>query len=130
MAIPDLFTCEGEGISPPLAWSDVPKDAETLVLVMQARSGAEDVHWLIYDIPARRTGLAADTAPVDARVGMNDWGRRRYRAPCLTAGSQSYVFNLYALDRRLDLEDADWPTVQRAMAGHVLSRNVLLGSDG
>ncbi|MHA2938184.1 YbhB/YbcL family Raf kinase inhibitor-like protein [Vibrio sp. RC27] len=33
-SLPISFTCEGEGISPPLSWSGVPEGAQSLVMIM------------------------------------------------------------------------------------------------
>jgi phosphatidylethanolamine-binding protein (PEBP) family uncharacterized protein len=32
--IPSKYTCEGEDVSPPLAWDDVPDGAKSLVLII------------------------------------------------------------------------------------------------
>ena len=32
--IPSKYTCEGEDVSPPLAWEGVPDDAKSLVLII------------------------------------------------------------------------------------------------
>jgi Raf kinase inhibitor-like YbhB/YbcL family protein len=123
--IPDRFTCTGEGVSPPLSWFEVPQAAKSLVLMMEDLDGAGDVHWLVYDVPVLRTGFGFDTAPADARVGLNDMGRRRYEPPCAHRPAR-YVFRVHALDRRLDLEDADATRIRRAMAGHVLAEGSIV----
>jgi len=35
--IPAKYTCEGEDISPPLAWTDVPPNAKSLALIVAGR---------------------------------------------------------------------------------------------
>lgn len=32
--IPARFTCDGEDISPPLSWTNVPKEAQSLALIV------------------------------------------------------------------------------------------------
>lgn len=133
-SIPERFTCDGDGISPPLSWADVPEDAESLVLVMTnpevpelQRAEAELVHWVVYDLPPGDGGIAAGEVPANARVGLNAWGEREYEPPC-PEDRRSYVFRIFALDRRLELRgDATWHRVKRAMVGHVLSRKALIG---
>lgn len=128
-AIPARFTCDGEGVSPPISWSDVPADAKSLVLILEDPDAMDGVHWLIYDIPPARTGFGSDTAPADARVGLNDAGRRRYEAPCSRSlEATRYVFSIYALDRRLDLDEADAVRIRRAMAGRVLSQGTMVAT--
>ena len=55
-AIPELYTCEGRDISPPLAWSGAPDTATSFVLIVHdpdtavasQTNGAEDtLHWLV-----------------------------------------------------------------------------------
>ena len=57
--IPRRFTCDGEDVSAPLAWSDVPPGVPALrcSAMIQKRPGTWR-HWAIYDIPADRTELA------------------------------------------------------------------------
>jgi Raf kinase inhibitor-like YbhB/YbcL family protein len=126
--LPVRFTCRGEGVSPPLSWFDVPDDAKSLVLMMETLDGEDGVNWLVYDVPPVRTGFGSDTAPADARVGLNDMGRRRYEAPCARRPVR-YVFSVHALDRRLDLEDADATRIRRAMAEHVLAEGFVVVTD-
>ena len=52
--IPKKHTCDGEDISPALAWRDVPGKTASLVLIMDdpdAPAGTW-VHWVLYDLPA------------------------------------------------------------------------------
>lgn len=136
--IPRPYTCEGEDLSPPLAWSDVPADARSLVLIVDdpdapdpAASQRTWVHWVLYDIPPTLTGLAEGAAgrlPPDIRAGTNDFRRTRYGGPCPPVGKHRYFFKLYALDKTLgDIRGADKHSVERAMRGHVLAQAELLG---
>jgi Raf kinase inhibitor-like YbhB/YbcL family protein len=61
-------------------------------------------HWVLYSIPASTTGIAEGGG--DGFVqGLNDWGGREYvpPAPPPGHGDHFYYFNLYALDKNLDL---------------------------
>src|SRR5205085_7586970 len=58
--IPAQYTCDGQNISPPLAWSGVPDDTKTLALIADdpdAPRGTR-VTWVVYNIPASEKGLA------------------------------------------------------------------------
>ena len=53
--IPVRYTCQGEEVSPPLAWSDVPAQARSLVLVVDDPDAPDPAapqrtfaHWLLY----------------------------------------------------------------------------------
>lgn len=49
--IPDKHTGDGEDVSPPLEWSDLPKGTRELALIVDdpdAPSSEPWVHWVIY----------------------------------------------------------------------------------
>jgi Raf kinase inhibitor-like YbhB/YbcL family protein len=138
--IPKKYTCEGDDVSPPLAWSGVPSGAKSLVLVVDDPDAPDPsapkttwVHWVVYGLPPTATGLPeavkADTLPPGARAGQNDWGRPGYGGPCPPVGRHRYFHKLYALDVVLpDLGKARKADVERAMDGHVLERTELIGT--
>jgi Raf kinase inhibitor-like YbhB/YbcL family protein len=51
--IPRRFTCDGQGLSPPLAWADVPNNVRSFVLLCDDPDapGGTWHHWAVYDIP-------------------------------------------------------------------------------
>ena len=126
--IPARFTCAGEDISPPLLLEDVPPEAVSLVLVMDdpdAPMGTWD-HWVAYDIEP----LAEVPAGIGSlgTAGTNSWGRTGYGGPCPPSGTHRYVFQLFALDRRIGWEEgADKTSVLEAIHEHVLAEASLLG---
>jgi Raf kinase inhibitor-like YbhB/YbcL family protein len=135
--IPEKYTCEGEDISPPLAWSGVPADAKSLVLIVDDPDAPDPkaprmtwVHWVLYNLPPNSTGLGEGGGlPAGAAVGTNDWKRQSYGGPCPPIGRHRYFHKLYALDTRLeDLGQPSKAEVETAMAGHVLSEAVLIGT--
>jgi len=110
--IPTQYTCDGADISPPLAWSGVPRGTGSLVLVVQdpdAPSGLF-VHWAAFDIPPSYPGLDAGYSanrPVAAfHQARNDFGKAGYGGPCPPRGHgiHHYHFRLLAISRpTLDL---------------------------
>src|SRR5437867_1612319 len=57
--IPAKYTCDGQNISPPLKWSNVPKGARSIALICDdpdAPAGTW-VHWVLYDLPPAITEL-------------------------------------------------------------------------
>jgi len=139
--IPRRHTCDGEGVSPALAWSDVPKGARTLALIVDDPDAPDPaapkmtfVHWVVYDIPATATGLeegaSGPSLPMDVRFGLNGWGRSAYGGPCPPVGRHRYFFKLYALDTELGRAGRPISTkaeLERAMRGHVLGEAQLVG---
>jgi len=138
--IPRHYTCEGDDVSPPLAWSGLPEGARSLVLIVDDPDAPDPanprmtwVHWVLYDIPVTADGLDEDVAssalPSGTREGLNDWKRTGYGGPCPPIGRHRYFHKLYALDAELgDLGPAKKGEVERAMKGHVLAEGVLMGT--
>ena len=102
-AIPSVFTCEGDNISPALAWGGEPDGTQSFAVIMDdpdAPAGTWN-HWLLWDIPARIHSVPEHyraTRPV--RSGTNDFGKTGYGGPCppKRGGPHRYFFRLYALD--------------------------------
>ncbi|HEY8106290.1 MAG TPA: YbhB/YbcL family Raf kinase inhibitor-like protein, partial [Gemmatimonadales bacterium] len=110
--IPKEYTCDGEDVSPPLAWSGAPPGTKSFVLIVDDPDAPDPkapkttwVHWVLYDIPASATALpkAATTKslPAGTREGLNDWKRTGYGGPCPPIGRHRYFHKLYALDASL-----------------------------
>lgn len=133
--IPALFTCEGENISPPLHWRDIPDNSKSLAVMMEDRDtdGAPFTHWIIYNIPPKMQGLDREVPEGghygdQARQGLNDAQRMGYGGPCPPQDRHHYVFTLYALDRVLELDQAaNKDTLLKAMEGCILAQAELTG---
>jgi Raf kinase inhibitor-like YbhB/YbcL family protein len=132
--IPDKYTCNGENISPHLAWTDVPHAAKELVLIVDdpdAPSGTF-VHWLAYNLTPTQTELeeglpAAATLPNGIRQGSNSFRKIGYAGPCPPKGTHRYYFHLYAVDSNLDLPPGvNRDKVDRAIKNHVLEESELM----
>lgn len=138
--IPPDYTCEGRDISPPLAWSGVPGDARSLVLIVDDPDAPDPaaprttwVHWVLYNLPPETAALATGVRPADLPAGsgegLNDWRRTGYGGPCPPIGRHRYFHKLYALD--VELRGLNRPTkaaVEAAMSGHVLAEAMLIGT--
>jgi Raf kinase inhibitor-like YbhB/YbcL family protein len=138
-SIPAKHTCEGDDVSPALAWSGVPPGAKSLVLIVDDPDAPDPaaprttwVHWVLYDVPPSSTGLpegaTAATLPAGARDGLNDWRRPGYGGPCPPIGRHRYVHKLYALDTTLDVREPTKADLETAMEGHILARGELVGT--
>jgi hypothetical protein len=139
-AIPRRYTCEGEDISPPLAWSGVPAGSRSLALIVHDPDVPSPeapkriwVHWLLYNLPADLTHLdeamTAAARPAGSLDGRNDWGRGGYGGPCPPKGRHRYYHTLYALDCVLpDLGLPTKPVLEAALGGHVLAKAELVGT--
>ena len=153
--IPEVYTCEGENISPALQWGGVPEGTQSLFLLVHdidaglelgASTSKGFVHWVVYNLPPTDEGLEeaippAEPLPNGALQGENDAAKffpegsdnwklgRGYMGPCPPPGKEHrYVFSLYALDTKLDLPDAaELQKALDAIEGHILAETQLLG---
>src|SRR5258707_143240 len=100
-AIPGEFTCDGNETSPPLAWSNVPSETQSIAVLVEDRDAPKGTftHWLVTGIPPTTTSLPAGAAlPEGATAAKNDKGYPGYAGPCPPAGRHHYIFHVYALD--------------------------------
>lgn len=134
-AIPVKYTCDGDDISPPLAWTDPPEGTQSFALIVDDPDapGGTWVHWVIFDLPADTRSLPeAVTGDGDLPggiQGMNSWPRAGYGGPCPPNGTHRYFFTLYAVDTQIALEPgATKADVLTAIEGHVLAEAGLMGT--
>ncbi|PKO24048.1 MAG: YbhB/YbcL family Raf kinase inhibitor-like protein [Chloroflexi bacterium HGW-Chloroflexi-1] len=133
--IPRRYTCDGDDVSPPLAWTGVPAGTKALALICDDPDAPVGtwVHWVLFGLPADMTQLpegvpAMQTLENGAIHGTNSWKRVGYGGPCPPSGTHRYFFKLYALDGPLALgSNATARDVQAAMKGHVLTEAQLMG---
>jgi Raf kinase inhibitor-like YbhB/YbcL family protein len=137
--IPRKHTCEGNDVSPPLAWQGEPAGTKSFALIVDDPDAPDPtapkmtwVHWVAYNLPSSTHGLAEGASrkmPSRARDGTNDWKRTGYGGPCPPIGRHRYFHKLYALD--VELPDLRTPTktqLEAAMKGHIIARAELVGT--
>lgn len=132
--IPAKFTCDGEDVSPALAWSDVPEGAAELVLIIDDPDapGGTFVHWVVYGISPGTDGADEGAVPPEAIQGTNDFDETRYRGPCPPAGDpHNYFFNLRAVSEPTGLgAGATAEAVVEAIGDTEMDRTQFIGSYG
>ncbi len=139
--IASRFTCEGDDVSPPLAWEDPPTNTKSFVLIVDDPDAPDPaapkriwVHWIRYNISgeARQIGEGAGNVPANdgALELTSDAGSMGYHGPCPSIGRHRYFFRLFALDAELSPlpPTAKRVDLERTMAGHVLATAVLMGT--
>ncbi len=128
--IPEKYTCDGENINPPLAFSGVPKNAQSLVLIMDDPDAPNGlwVHWLLWNISVKTKNIGEGETPKEAALGTTSFGAAQYGGPCPPDGEHRYFFKLYALDIALELpKETTKEGLEEAMTGHVLDKSELVG---
>jgi Raf kinase inhibitor-like YbhB/YbcL family protein len=135
--IPRQYTGDGRNISPPLTWRDPPAGTRSLALVCEDPDAPRGTftHWVAFNLPAESRELgegvpAEPTLPNGTVQGTNDFGRAGYGGPKPPPGKpHRYVFQLYALDRPLDVPPgATKAQLLVAMKGHILGAAQLVGT--
>jgi Raf kinase inhibitor-like YbhB/YbcL family protein len=133
--IPKKFTCDGENISPQLAWNNIPQVTKSLAIINDDPDapGGVWVHWVIYNIPPESKELQEHILPQKVlqngtKQGTNDFRKIGYGGPCPPGGTHRYFFKIFALDKMLT-EEAGLTKAQllKAMEGHILADGQLMG---
>jgi len=133
--VPQEYTCDGEDISPPLAWSGVPDGTKSLALICDDPDAPMGtwVHWVLFNIPAHIMELPAKIPHEKiiqngAKHGINDFRKFGYGGPCPPGGTHRYYFKLYALDTEINLEAGITKAqLLKTMEGHILAEGQLMG---
>ncbi len=129
------FGCDGENLSPALAWTDAPKGTKSFAILVHdpdaPTGGSGWWHWVAYNIPASTTALAqgagkgdGSAMPKGSAQGVTDFGSAGYGGPCPPQGDKPhrYIFTLHALKA----EKLDIPTGSTAaLAGFMVNANSL-----
>lgn len=127
--IPAKYTCQGADINPQLNIDGIPKNAKSLVLIVDDPDAAAGdwVHWLMWNVPVI-SRIGENSVPAGAVQGENDFGAPEYGGPCPGSGRHRYFFKLYALDSSLQLNpNSKKLDVETAMKGHILAQTKLIG---
>lgn len=139
--IPNKYTgADPSPVSPMLQWTNAPSSVVTFALIMHdtdvadRRKSEDNLHWMVYNIPAGATGLA-EGQPATANLpdgtiqAKHSRGAAGYMPPGAPAGPyHHYIFELYGLDIKLDLgPDATRADLLKAMDGHVVAKASITG---
>ena len=134
--IPKKYSCEGEDVSPPLAWSDAPKGTASFALICDDPDAPVGnwTHWVLWGLPADTMTLSEGvpktaTLANGAKQGLNSWPKVGYNGPCPPPGKpHRYFFKLFALDTALTLSDkTDKARLEKALQGHILGEAHVMG---
>jgi Raf kinase inhibitor-like YbhB/YbcL family protein len=142
--IPTQYSCaDPNATSPALSWSNPPNNTASFAVVFHdtdaapAKGTMDVTHWIFWNIPASSTqvmgNLKVDASPDGIQQGKNVRGVNGYQPPCPPPGAtpHHYIFELYALDQKLDLTvGATRADLLKAMDGHVIGKATYVGLFG
>jgi hypothetical protein len=131
------FTCEGQDISPELAWTGAPKEVVAFALILHDPDAPRPggfTHWAVYDMPATINHLRENLPKVPSIDGIglqgkNDSGKVGYMGPCPPSGRHRYFATLFALNAKLDLKPgAPYRQITAAIKDKVIAQAELMGT--
>ena len=140
--LPRVYTCDGQGSIPPLAWTAPPPTTKTIAIVVDDRDAPNGhyVHWIVINLPPSARSLDGPL-PSGAHELDNTGGTIGWTPPCPTPPNtlHHYYFTVYALNDyvcpdngdQANLPDCDVPSSQEAIpqiAGNALAKGALVGT--
>jgi hypothetical protein len=142
--MPDRFTADGAGTSPPLTWGPPPPGTARLALMVEdadSPTGQPLVHAVVWGLAADAGRLAEGAIAADGAgnaegcdVGRNSYLREGWLPPDPPTGhgDHRYAFQLFALGEGAGDpgQDPGRSALVEAMRGHVLAAGVLVGLYG
>ncbi len=132
--IPKKYGYKFDNINPQLSINGTPSDAKSLVLIMddpdaKAAVGKLWVHWVIFNIEPSTKEIPESYSLPNSIDGKNDFGELGYGGPAPPDKRHTYIFKLYALDAKLNLQKgATKEQVENAMHDHIITETSLKGT--
>lgn len=142
--IPAQYSCADKNASTPaLQWSNPPDGTASFTIILHdtdaapGKNSMDVTHWIFWNVPGTSTLLAAgikpDSSPDGIMQGKNVRGVNGYQPPCPPPGANPhhYIFEIYALDTKLDLPaGSSRADLLKAMDGHVIGKATYVGIFG
>ncbi len=125
-----------DGVQPGFTFSNAPEGTVSYAIIFHdidvaLMNGTGDVlHWICWNIPASAKGIPEGKLPEGSVTGKNIAGQNAYFGPGAPPGPRyhHYVFELYALNAKLDLPDtASRPELLKAMEGKIVAKAAYVG---
>ncbi len=130
--IPAKYTCDGENINPSLVISGIPKEAKSLVFIVDDPDAPMGtwIHWTMWGISPNTNIIKEGELPKDTKEGLNSFGAIGYGGPCPPegTGTHRYSFRIYALDKNVDLVAGITPEeLENEMSNSIIDTAELVG---
>lgn len=142
--IPTQYSCaDPNAATPALQWSDAPTGTVSFAVILHdtdaapGKNSMDVTHWIFWNVPGSSTSVGAgvkpDTSPDGIMQGKNVRNINGYQPPCPPPGANPhhYIFELYALDAKVDLPAGSARAeLLKAMDGHVIGKATYVGIYG
>ena len=134
--IPNKYSEYYDKISPNISWSNVPKNAQSLVVMLEDPDGGIEpvTHWLVANIAPTMTSLPENMMKIETvngiMQGANQNAKIGYYGPMPPREDppHAYHFQVFALDTKLNLPSGfNRQGLLDAMKGHVVGKGEIVG---
>jgi len=131
--IPKKHGYKNGNVSPPLTISGTPNETQSLAIIMDdpdamGAVGKVWVHWVIWNINPNTSEIPEGSVPSEASEGKTDFGENGYGGPAPPDKEHTYIFKLYALDKKLESpKGATKKQIEESMKGHIIAETKLEG---
>ena len=120
--------------SPPLRIDGIPENTTTLALIMDDPDAMDAVgkvwvHWVLWNISPETVEIKENSVPSSCLEGETDFGEVGYGGPAPPDKEHTYIFKLYALDKKLELKKGSTKKeLEEAMKDHIVAETKLEGT--
>lgn len=131
--IPKKYGYKHGNNSPPLKINGIPENTSSLVLIMDDPDAMEAVgkvwvHWILWNISPDVDEIKENLIPSNSMEGKTDFGEIGYGGPAPPDKEHTYIFKLYALDKKLNSEKGSTiKQIEEQMKNHVIAETKLKG---
>ena len=131
--IPRKYGYKNDNSSPPLTIDGIPENTKSLALIMDdpdamGAVGKIWVHWIVWNIDPNTYEIQENSIPQGSVEGKTDFNEIGYGGPAPPDKEHTYIFKLYALDKKLNLKEGSTKNhVEEAIAGHIIAETKLTG---
>jgi hypothetical protein len=131
--IPKKYGYKHGNNSPPLTINGIPENTVSLALIMDdpdamGAVGKVWVHWVVWNIIPDNIEFQENSVPSNCIEGETDFGEIGYGGPAPPDKEHTYVFKLYALDKKLEnSKGSTKKQIEDAMNNHIITETKLEG---
>ena len=131
--IPKKYGYKHGNNSPPLKINGIPENTLSLVLIMDDPDAMKAVgkiwvHWILWNISPDVDEIKENLIPSNCMEGKTDFGEIGYGGPAPPDKEHTYIFKLYALDKKLNFEKGSTiKQIEEQMKNHIIVETKLKG---
>ena len=136
--IPEQYTADGEGTSPPIQWMNIPVNTAALVLIVEDADSPTPhpfIHAIAVDLittdGSLQEGALVDKENTSVKLGRNSFLKKGWLPPDPPPGHgvHRYAFQVFALNIKIDFSDTPGrEEVFDVIESHAIASGCLIGT--